>query len=187
MPGTDYQSKWDSAKAAHVARLDRWNGITVRRFPLWRTRRRRRALVALHLFGAAMMIAASLSLRPDRDWAVTGRWLGGAAIGAVTVTALRLLTGKMASGFGALLDEREREWRNRIHYTGFQTLAALMLVAMIYLLLIARQPGAGYRGAMMMSALLIFGGSVPTLVLGWQLPDDDPEDFARSDEGDPDA
>ncbi|QWF81772.1 hypothetical protein [Amycolatopsis sp. CA-230715] len=189
MPGTDsfIQSKLDSAKSAHAARLDRWNRITARRLPRWRTRRRRRALVVFQLLGAVMMVAASLFLRPDRDWVVTGLWLGGAVIGGVTVTVLRLFTGKMASGLGAMLDEREREWRNRIHYIGFQTLAVLMLVAMIHLLLIAKQPDAGYRGVMMISALLVFGGSMPTLVLAWQLPDDDPEDFAPSDEEDFDA
>jgi hypothetical protein len=42
----------------------------------------------------------------------------------------------------------------------------------------------------MMSVLLILGSSMPTIIVGWQLPDDDPEDLADFDtarEGKPDA
>lgn len=45
-----------------------------------------------------------------------------------------------------------------------------------FLLAIARQPDAAQRGAIMMSALLMLGSSVPTIALGWTLPDDIPEE-----------
>jgi hypothetical protein len=52
-----------------------------------------------------------------------------------------------------------------------------MLVALLYSLFIAGTEHGGVRGAMMLSALLVTGTTVPPIVLGWTLPDDDPEDF----------
>ncbi|WP_285476792.1 hypothetical protein [Amycolatopsis sp. NBRC 101858] len=50
---------------------------------------------------------------------------------------------------------------------------------MIYCVVVADTADGGFRGAMMLSALLVTGTTIPTIVLGWSLPDDDPEDFAE--------
>ncbi|MDT7727268.1 MAG: hypothetical protein QOI21_3844 [Actinomycetota bacterium] len=44
---------------------------------------------------------------------------------------------------------------------------------MIYTAIISDQADAGYRATTMTGALLVFRTSVPTVILGWTLPDDD--------------
>jgi hypothetical protein len=104
--------------------------------------------------------------------------------GSSAFVLLRILTGRMSGGFSRLLDEREREWRHRVTYIGFQILSYLMIVAMIYGLVVADTEDGGVRGAMMLSALLVTGTTMPSIVLGWSLPDDDPEDFGEGTEND---
>jgi hypothetical protein len=135
-------------------KLDDWEEHKPRRLPGWRDRKHRRALTAADL----VLVGA-----------------GGAAF-----FLLRILTGRMCGGFSRLLDEREREWRHRVTYLGYQVLSYLMVAALSYLVVISHTEDGGFRGALMVSALLVTGTTIPTVVLGWSLPDDDPEDF---DEG----
>lgn len=179
--------KLHAMREAHSLNLERWHRITATRFPRWQTRRRRRAVVCLLVAGSLSMVVAALIPHRGDSALFLALWGGGGAVGLASIIALRLLTGRISTGFGTALDEREREWRDRIHHIGFQALISLMIVAMLYQLFTARQPDAGIRGATMLSALVVLGGSVPMLVLGWQLPDDDPEDFAPSHEEDFDA
>ena len=148
-----------------------------RRLPGWRTRRRRRALTAALALADLGLIAGAAVFTTAGDWLFGAVWVGSALLGGVSFLLLRILTGRMSGGFSRLLDEREREWRHRVTYIGFQVLSYLMIVAMIYSLLVAHAEGGGLRGAMMISALLVTGTTVPSLLLGWSLPDDDPEDF----------
>ncbi|GAB2956761.1 hypothetical protein LWP59_35305 [Amycolatopsis acidiphila] len=142
----------------------------------WRTRRHRRRLTVALAVANLLMVVGALFLRQGvLDWFFV-LWFGGYLIWMVPFALLRILTGKMSSSFSALLDEREREWRHRVSYVGYQVLIVLMVLAMCYLLAIARQPHAAERGAVMLSALLMVGSSVPALVLGWALPDDLPEE-----------
>ncbi|WIY05376.1 hypothetical protein QRX60_16585 [Amycolatopsis mongoliensis] len=148
-----------------------------RRLPGWRDRRHRRPLVAaLALADLGLIVSASI-FTTGSDWLYGALWCGSILLGGGTFVLLRILTGRMSGGFSRLLDEREREWRHRVTYAGFQILSYLMIVAMIYGLLVAHTEDGGVRGAMMLSALLVTGTTMPTIVLGWSLPDDDPEDF----------
>ena len=52
-----------------------------------------------------------------------------------------------------------------------------MVVAMIYGIAVAHSEEGGVHGVMMLSALLVTGTTIPSIILGWSLPDDDPEDF----------
>jgi hypothetical protein len=55
--------------------------------------------------------------------------------------------------------ERVREqWRHRVTYVGCQ-------------------PDSTLRAAMMMNAMACLAATVPTLVVAWRLPDDDPADY----------
>jgi hypothetical protein len=147
------------------------------RLPGWRDRRHRRALAAV-LAGADLVLIVSASMfTVADDWLYFGLWAGSILIGGTAFVLLRILTGLMSGGFSRLLDERDREWRHRVTYVGYQTLVGLMLVALLYSLFIAGTEHGGVRGAMMLSALLVTGTTVPPIVLGWTLPDDDPEDF----------
>ena len=152
-----------------------------RRLPGWRTRRRRRTLTAVLALADLGLIAGAAVFTTAGDWLFGILWLGGVLLGGGAFVLLRILTGRMSGGFSRLLDEREREWRHRVTYIGYQALAFLMVAALIYSLLIAHADEGGVRGAMMLSALLVTGTTIPTIVLGWSLPDDDPEDFEEGD------
>lgn len=146
------------------------------RLPGWRTQRHRRGLTVVLAVANVLLIVGAAFLRlGDLDW-IFDAWLVAYVVWMVPFVLLRILTGKMSSSFSALLDEREREWRHRVSYAGYQTLTVLMVVALCYLLVIAHQPYAADRGAMMLAALLLLGSSVPTMLLGWTLPDDVPEE-----------
>jgi hypothetical protein len=77
-----------------------------------------------------------------------------------------------------LAEEKERKRALRLFRwpagfgIGYQ-LGGAMLLAMIYTAIISEQAEAGYRATTMTGALLVFSTSVPTVILGWTLPDDD--------------
>ncbi|MER6665912.1 hypothetical protein [Amycolatopsis japonica] len=158
-------------------RLDEVERKRALRLPTWRTRKRRRALSVLVLVGDLILIvgAALFHAQPPPLFVVC--WFGGAVIAGGAQYLLRILTGKMSGGFSMRLDEREREWRHRVTYVSYQVLVALMLVAVIYGLIVSGTEDGGGRGAMMGCALLVTGTTLSTVILGWSLPDDDPEDF----------
>jgi hypothetical protein len=158
-------------------KLDAKEEQAARQLPGWRNRRCRRSLAAVLVVADLVLIVSATMYTVVDDWLYFGLWGGGILVGGTAFMLLRILTGRMSGGFSRLLDEREREWRHRVTFVGYQTLAFLMVAALIYSLLIARVDEGGVRGAMMLSALLVTGTTVPPIVLGWSLPDDDPEDF----------
>ena len=160
--------------------LDKLDARELRRakkLPTWRTRARRRQLTTIVAVADVALIVAAATFKVSTPWVFFTLWMGGGVVGGGGFILLRILTGRMSGSFSRLLDEREREWRHRITFIGYQTLVWLMIVAMLYAMAIANQPEGGWRGAIMMAALLVTGSTVPPLVLGWSLPDDDPEDF----------
>lgn len=173
------RDRWETG----LAKLDEREAARTRKLPAWRTRRRRQLLGGVLLLGNAILIATALLVRLEHPWLLAGLWASGFVVGSLGWAMLRIVSGKMSSGFSSMLDEREREWRHRVNHTGFQVLAALMLLALVYLLAIANTADAAWRGALMLSALLCLGSCVPTLLLGWSLPDDDPEDFVDEENG----
>lgn len=166
-------------------RLDERELRNARRLPTWRTRARRRQLTVVVAVADVALIVAAAAFKVSTPWLFFTLWLGAGVLGCVGFILLKILTGRMSGSFSRLLDEREREWRHRVTFIGYQALVYLMIIAMLYSLLVADQPEGGWRGAMMMAALLVTGSTVPPIVLGWSLPDDDPEDFLE--EGNEDA
>ncbi|EOD60818.1 hypothetical protein [Amycolatopsis vancoresmycina] len=158
-------------------RLDEKERRRARRLPGWRNRRHRRPLAAVLVVADLALIAGAANFSVGSPWVFSVLWLGGVLAGGSAFVLLRTLTGLMCGGFSRMLDEREREWRHRVTYTGYQILSYLMLVALIYGLVVAHAEDGGSRGVMMLSALLVTGTTVPSILLGWALPDDDPEDF----------
>ncbi len=148
-----------------------------RHLPGWRTRKHRRTLVAVLVLADLTMIAGATRFKVAPEWVFAAFWLSGLVAGGFAFLTLRILTGRMSNSFSRLLDEREREWRHRVTYIGYQALSYLMVIALLYSLFIADTANGGVRGAMMLSALLVTGTTIPAIVLGWSLPDDDPEDF----------
>ncbi|WP_086839538.1 DUF6498-containing protein [Amycolatopsis kentuckyensis] len=145
-----------------------------RRLPGWRTRKHRRTLVVLLVLADLALVTGATQFKAQPIWVFPAFWLSGLFLGGFAFITLRILTGRMSGSFSRLLDEREREWRHRVTYIGYQALSYLMLIAMLYGLFVA---GTAEAGAMMLSALLVTGTTIPAIVLGWSLPDDDPEDF----------
>ncbi|WP_410564376.1 hypothetical protein [Amycolatopsis sp. cmx-4-61] len=148
--------------------------------PGWRNRRHRRPLAVVLVAGDLVLVAGAANFAVGDAWVFPVLWLGGIVVGGSAFVLLRTLTGLMCGGFSRLLDEREREWRHRVTYTAYQILSYLMIIAVLYCLLIAQAQDGGARGAMMLAALLVTGTTVPSVLLGWSLPDDDPEDFEEA-------
>lgn len=161
----------------YVERIREQELRNARRLPTWRTRQRRRTLTVITLLGSAAMIAGAVIIRADSRWGFLAVWGSGFAVGGLAWMLLRVLTGRMTSTLSVLLDEREREWRHRVTYVGFQVSICLMLITMFYTILISNGPDSTLRAAMMMNAMACLAATVPTLVVAWTLPDDDPDDF----------
>ncbi|RSN53764.1 hypothetical protein DMH01_39390 [Amycolatopsis sp. WAC 04182] len=155
-------------------RLDELERKRALKLPAWRTRKRRRTLSVLVVLGDLVLIAGAVFYQTGETGAFLVCWLGGGLVAGGSQYLLRILTGKMSGGFSMRLDEREREMRHRVTYVSYQILMTLMLFAVLYGLLV---PGPKGGGAMMACALLVTGSTVAVVILGWSLPDDDPEDF----------
>ncbi|HET6289131.1 MAG TPA: hypothetical protein VFG15_20585 [Amycolatopsis sp.] len=158
-------------------RLDEIERKRALRLPTWRTRKRRRTLSVLVVLGDLVLIAGAAFFQTGHEPVFFLGWFGGCVLAGGAHYLLRILTGKMSGGFSLRLDEREREWRHRATFIGYQVLVVLMLIAVLYSLIIADTEDGGARGAMMVCALLVTGTTLAGVVLGWSLPDDDPEDF----------
>ncbi|RZQ63310.1 hypothetical protein [Amycolatopsis suaedae] len=146
----------------------------------WRTRHHRRRVVGVVALGNLIMITAAAIVTED-DTAVwvtfACLWFTGLAVILAGQHVLRILAGRMTAQYLGVLDERERLWRYRVNHIGYQVAVALMIVAFGYIMLIAKSAEAAYRGGLMLMALALLATSVPGMILGWTLPDDDPEDI----------
>ncbi|WP_410655521.1 hypothetical protein [Amycolatopsis sp. lyj-112] len=160
------QERWDEVERKRALRL-----------PTWRTRKRRRILGVLVVIGDLILIAGAALFHSDPSPLFVLCWFGGCVVAGTAHFLLRILTGKMSGGLSLRLDEREREWRHRVTFTSYQVLVTLMLISVVYGLIISGAEDGGGRGAMMACALLVTGTTLGTAILGWTLPDDDPEDF----------
>ncbi|WP_410581516.1 hypothetical protein [Amycolatopsis sp. lyj-108] len=160
-----------------LERLDEIERKRALRLPTWRTRKRRRTLSVLVLTGNLILIIGAATFRSQPSTLFVVCWFGGCVVAGGAYYLLRILTGKMSGGFSLRLDEREREWRHRVTFISYQILVGLMMIAVLYSLIIADTEDGGVRGAMMACALLVTGTTLAGVILGWTLPDDDPEDF----------
>lgn len=174
---TEKQGRLAAYWERQLERFEELEHKRARKLPNWRTRRRRRTLSALVVFGNLVVITAAAIHGTEQDVAFFLLWFGGVLIAGTAHYLLRILTGKMSGGFSLRLDEREREWRHRITYVSYQILVGLMMIAMVYALAVAGTEESGMRIALMLIALLLTGTTASATILGWTLPDDDPEDF----------
>ncbi|GAB2745196.1 hypothetical protein [Amycolatopsis magusensis] len=180
---TSLRERFSSSWAKQLEIQERKESERARKLLRWRTRRHRRRITLLLLLGNLIIIGAALIVQQRSWWLFAVLWFGGLLVWTAGFVLLRVLTGRMSTAFSALLDERERAWRHRINYIGYQAMFFLVAIAFGYLMVIADTAGAAYRGAMMLAALTVLGASTPTFVLGWSLPDDDPEDFIEPGTG----
>ena len=170
---TWWMKSWEESKRK-VEERERRNA---RLLPTWRTQKRRRLLVKITIVGFLLLIAGAAIVSQERIWIFTGLWPAGFLIGGTAFMMLRTLVGGMSTAFSSNLDEREREWRNRVSYAGFQIFTTLMILALIYLAFGSKLGLPTDNGVIVLATLITIGTATPTLVLGWTLPDDDPDDF----------
>jgi hypothetical protein len=147
------------------------------KLPTWRTQQRRRQLVRVTFAGDLVLIGAAATISFVPLWLFPVLWVVGFVIIGAGFVPQRIVTGKMSDSFSRVLDEREREWRHRTTFLAYQVMVYLMLIALFYGLAMMRQPDGAVRGVTMLAALLVTGSTLPSMILGWTLPDDDPEDF----------
>lgn len=177
------QSRLAAYWERQLERMDERELRHARRLPRWRTRRHRRRLTAVVIIGDLAVIAGAVTFLVTATWQFYVFWFGGFVVTMSGFVLLRILTGRMTGNFSRLLDERERQWRNRVTFVSYLVLYCLMFIAMFYGLAISEQADSGIRTTLMLAALLVTGSTVPAIVLGWTLPDDDPEDFAERGQG----
>ncbi len=158
-------------------RFDELERRRARMLPMWRTRRRRRTLSVLVIVGDVAMIVGAALFQGKSQQVYFTLTFSGVILAGGGQYLLRILTGKMSGGFSLRLDEREREWRHRITYISYQILVVMMMFSVFYSLFISDTEDGGARGAMMGLALVVTGTTLSATMLGWVLPDDDPEDF----------
>lgn len=164
---------------AYLERMDRREQRRAMRLTSWRTRRHRRAAVVVAIAGNVAMIVGAAVFSPSLIWTFFWLWFGGFVVWIAAWMVLRVLVGKLVTAFSPLLDERERELRHRVTYLGFQVFGILIVFAIGYALLVDGSPEAGSQAGLMLAALSMLGSLSPTLILGWTLPDDDPDDLTE--------
>ena len=183
---------------ARRRRRERFVERTSHWLPGWRTTTVRRrlavgvALSFLAMFAGLLIDVTRPSLEPR--WVAVAfavLWIGGVLGVMACWGLLQVLTSHVGELPPGMLDEREAGARNAARATGFQVGLVAALFPMAYLFL--RSTGTGdvhttaYPGALMVAAVIIVGGCLPTTIIAWRQVDDDldqvPETDPHDDEG----
>lgn len=144
-----------------------------RSMPSWRTRARRRTLVALVL-AIAVAAVVGVHLAPGVIYVP----LVGVVAGCVPFLALRLLTRGVAESADGKLDERDRILRDTAMRRSFVVLMYGVGALLAYVVVTQGFPHLADRLIGLLITAAWAGSIAPTLALAWSLPDDDPDDLA---------
>jgi drug/metabolite transporter (DMT)-like permease len=154
------------------AEMERRRDRAFRAAPSWRTRARRRAIVALSvMLVAGAATAVHVELRNPA--LLVGALLGYFALAIV----LRLLTRGIADSPDHQLDERDRAMRDHVWRRAYWAVGIALAALVLYATVTQDAPGFGPRMVGMLMVLAWVTVFAPTFVLAWVLPDDDPEDL----------
>ncbi|MDR7301468.1 hypothetical protein [Haloactinomyces albus] len=155
-----------------------------RALPNWRVRSRRRVLALLWLFGPLSLITMTLALEwgnPVLPWIYTPILVSWFPLGMI----LRVLTAASIDSSDSVLDERERQVRDSLTRVAFTVLLVCNFLLVVYL----GQPDPGpllvSKATVLLICSILLSTSVPTALLAWRMPDDDPEDFDETVPGAP--
>ncbi|BCI55062.1 hypothetical protein NIIDNTM18_43400 [Mycolicibacterium litorale] len=175
-----------SALRAEPTLIDRYQAYRTRRFlkterayadllPGWRTRRRRRALVIVLAATFAFMFAVSVMCAFGVDWAPL-LWLPACLVFFPAWSVLQIVSGRQGDAPQAALDEYEVQQRNSARSIGLTVTQYLMLVPIFYLIFGATltdgtDTDMAYAGGSMALTVLLVGGCLPAMILGWIRPD----------------
>lgn len=169
-------SQWaEGARQAGAQRSRQRTHRMVRWFPQWRNRRYRRPLVLTVVLGlVATFLAVILDVPTGQAWVLV--FLLGVAPWWLL---LRVLTAGLAERIAIGLDERERALRDRYAYTGWWLAQVFMLVMFIYWTVAVESNALDLQayGPALLFTTFAIAAAVPTLLLAWNLPDEDPEDL----------
>ena len=170
------RTQFAQARQAALSRIEARERERARKLSNWRTQRHRRALVLVLSLGILLLLSGAFVGHLDALWWYFSLTLTGLLTAGASWYLLRILTGRVSgSSPHALLDERERQLRYRATYAGFQVMGLVLVFAMIFQLLIDKVGGED-QSVGMLATLLLVGLASPTLVLGWTLPTDYPEE-----------
>lgn len=146
--------------------------------PWWRNQRSRRITVGAWL----VCVVALLPLSPVAGTPTTvfTAWISVLAITVTLQTVHKVLTNNMGERTARLLDERELALRGRCSYVGFLVAVWSMVIAALVLAMTPLKY-LPYGPFVLIMSLAMLASKVPTALLCWQLPDDEPDPIAEGD------
>lgn len=176
---------------AETSILDRYQDYRTRRFlkqertyanslPGWRNRSRRRMLVIGLAVTFAFMAVVSVLCAFGLWWAPL-LWLPACVAFFPMWIVLQLVSGRRGDAPEAALDEFEIAQRNSARSIGLTATQYLMMLPIFYLVFGSVITGGtdtdmAYAGGLMTLTVLIIGGCLPAMILGWTRTDPYPED-----------
>ena len=168
--------------------IDRYQDYRTRRFlkfqrkhahslTRWRTQRRRRALVVALALTFAFMAVVSVMCAFGIGWAPL-LWLPACVLFFPLWIVLQIVSGRQGDAPEAALDEYEMQQRNSARSIGLTVTQYLMLLPIFYLIFGSvitggTDTGMAYAGGLMATTVLMIGGCLPAMILGWIRPNPD--------------
>ncbi len=168
--------------------IDRYQTYRTRRFlkhertyanslPTWRSRQRRRILVTGLAITFAFMAVVSVMCAFGIGWAPL-LWLPACLVFFPLWLVLQIVSGRQGDAPLATLDEFELAQRNSARSIGLTVTQNLMLLPIGYLIIgstVTRgtDVNMAYAGGLMALTVLLIGGCLPAMILGWSRPDPD--------------
>lgn len=171
--------------------MDRYQAYRTRRFlkqerswskllPGWRCRSRRRILVVGLAISFAFMFAVSVLCAFGVQRAPL-LWLPACLLFFPLWITLQIVSGRQGDAPRATLDELEIAQRDSARSVGLTATQNLMMIPILYLIVGAvvtrgQDENMAYAGGLMALTMLLVGGCLPAIILGWTRPDPLPED-----------
>ena len=168
--------------------IDRYQDFRTRRFlkhertyahslPRWRTQSRRRALVVALAATFGFMAVVSVMCAFGIRWAPL-LWLPACVVFFPLWIVLQIVSGRQGDAPQGALDEYEMQQRNSARSIGLTVTQYLMLLPIFYLIFGAVITGGtdvdmAYAGGLMATTVLLIGGCLPAMILGWIRPNPD--------------
>lgn len=162
--------------------LDRYQDFRTRRFlkhertyanslPGWRNRRRRQMLVVGLAVTFAFMAVIAVMCAFGLWWAPL-LWLPACALFFPMWVVLQIVSGRRGDAPEGALDEYEIAQRNSARSIGLTVTQNLMLLPIGYLifgsvLTDGADTDMAYAGGLMALTVLLIGGCLPAMILGW--------------------
>ncbi|WP_189339125.1 hypothetical protein [Williamsia muralis] len=174
---------WRGYESAQARRHQKFMARSGTRFNGLRNRRSARRLI-IALIATMLLIFATAIAMFFTDWAAVP--FVGLVFCALLplVYALKVVTLNVSDAPAAVLDEIQLASRNAARSIAYTALWISMFIPYAILLILSTGRGdsvdaqAIYGSAVLLIILVTAATCIPTCLIGWWLPDPDPEDFA---------